>query len=372
MFLLGAVLERFFAKYVSINSFTETVLRTLQRGEVMRWPASRRGQRHDPLALLPRAGRPSRTAFDFFQALAPPRVRATASAPRLGPLAAPGRRAGAPRPGAGAGVRAGRAQLVHARARTAARRACGVRFFGAFGPNGPLPLHLTEYAHQRQRNHARPDVRALRRRLPPPHAERCSTGPGPTRGRRSAHDRPEADRFVDVRRRAARHRHAGAARARRVARQHEALLRRPLGGADAQRRGAARDDRRLLPDAGRDRGVRRRVAERGRPALLAARRRPRRRTRAMGVLGQSALLGAQRLGAPAQVPRRARAAAPRSVRHACCRAAAACASCPRWCATTSATSFAGTCGSCSSARPSRRSSSARSASSAAPVASCAA
>jgi type VI secretion system protein ImpG len=39
VFLLGAVLERFFAKYVSINSFTETVLRTAQRGEIMRWPA---------------------------------------------------------------------------------------------------------------------------------------------------------------------------------------------------------------------------------------------------------------------------------------------------------------------------------------------
>jgi type VI secretion system protein ImpG len=39
VFLLGAVLERFFAKYVSINSFTETVLRTVQRGDVMRWPA---------------------------------------------------------------------------------------------------------------------------------------------------------------------------------------------------------------------------------------------------------------------------------------------------------------------------------------------
>lgn len=37
-FLFGAVLERFFAKYVSINSFTQTVLRTAQRGEVMRWP----------------------------------------------------------------------------------------------------------------------------------------------------------------------------------------------------------------------------------------------------------------------------------------------------------------------------------------------
>ena len=38
-FLLGAVLERFFAKYVSINSFTETVVRSTERGEIMRWPA---------------------------------------------------------------------------------------------------------------------------------------------------------------------------------------------------------------------------------------------------------------------------------------------------------------------------------------------
>ena len=37
-FLLGAVLNRFFAKYASINSFTETVLRSQQRGEVIRWP----------------------------------------------------------------------------------------------------------------------------------------------------------------------------------------------------------------------------------------------------------------------------------------------------------------------------------------------
>jgi type VI secretion system protein ImpG len=37
VFLLGAVLEQFFAKYVSINSFTETVVKTLERGEIMRW-----------------------------------------------------------------------------------------------------------------------------------------------------------------------------------------------------------------------------------------------------------------------------------------------------------------------------------------------
>jgi type VI secretion system protein ImpG len=44
-FVLGAVLERFFAKYVSINSFTETVIHTRERGEIMRWP-TRIGTRH--------------------------------------------------------------------------------------------------------------------------------------------------------------------------------------------------------------------------------------------------------------------------------------------------------------------------------------
>ncbi|MGC9983792.1 MAG: type VI secretion system baseplate subunit TssF [Polyangia bacterium] len=39
VFLLGAVLERFFSKYTSINSFTETALHTVQRGEIARWPA---------------------------------------------------------------------------------------------------------------------------------------------------------------------------------------------------------------------------------------------------------------------------------------------------------------------------------------------
>jgi type VI secretion system protein ImpG len=38
-FVLGAVLSEFFAQYVSINSFTETVVRTLERGDIMRWPA---------------------------------------------------------------------------------------------------------------------------------------------------------------------------------------------------------------------------------------------------------------------------------------------------------------------------------------------
>jgi type VI secretion system protein ImpG len=38
VFLLGAVLDRFFAEYAAMNHFTQTVIRTVERGEVMRWP----------------------------------------------------------------------------------------------------------------------------------------------------------------------------------------------------------------------------------------------------------------------------------------------------------------------------------------------
>jgi type VI secretion system protein ImpG len=36
-FLLGAVLDRYFARHVSLNSFTETVLRSDSRGDINRW-----------------------------------------------------------------------------------------------------------------------------------------------------------------------------------------------------------------------------------------------------------------------------------------------------------------------------------------------
>ncbi len=45
VFLLGAVMNIFLSKYVSINSFTETVIKTRDRGEIMRWPANP-GTRH--------------------------------------------------------------------------------------------------------------------------------------------------------------------------------------------------------------------------------------------------------------------------------------------------------------------------------------
>jgi type VI secretion system protein ImpG len=36
-FLFGSVLDRYFARHVSINSFTETVLQSESRGEINRW-----------------------------------------------------------------------------------------------------------------------------------------------------------------------------------------------------------------------------------------------------------------------------------------------------------------------------------------------
>ena len=37
-FLLGAVLDRFFAEYSAFNHFTQTVIRSVERGTIMRWP----------------------------------------------------------------------------------------------------------------------------------------------------------------------------------------------------------------------------------------------------------------------------------------------------------------------------------------------
>lgn len=38
VFVLGSVLEQFFAKYVSLNSFTETLIKSETRGLIMQWP----------------------------------------------------------------------------------------------------------------------------------------------------------------------------------------------------------------------------------------------------------------------------------------------------------------------------------------------
>jgi type VI secretion system protein ImpH len=71
----------------------------------------------------------------------------------------------------------------------------GVAFFGAFGPNGPLPLHLTEYAHQRLHNHADPTFARFvdvfhHRLLGLFYRAWADARP------EVSHDRPESDRFV--------------------------------------------------------------------------------------------------------------------------------------------------------------------------------
>lgn len=45
-FLLGAILDRFLADYVGLNQFTQTLIRTTERKEIMRWPP-RMGRRQD-------------------------------------------------------------------------------------------------------------------------------------------------------------------------------------------------------------------------------------------------------------------------------------------------------------------------------------
>jgi type VI secretion system protein ImpG len=38
VFLLGSIIEQFFSQYVSLNSFTQTLLKTVERGIIKRWP----------------------------------------------------------------------------------------------------------------------------------------------------------------------------------------------------------------------------------------------------------------------------------------------------------------------------------------------
>lgn len=45
VFLLGAILDQFFSEYVTLNHFSQLVLRTVERGEIKRWPP-RMGARH--------------------------------------------------------------------------------------------------------------------------------------------------------------------------------------------------------------------------------------------------------------------------------------------------------------------------------------
>ena len=164
-FLLGAILERFFAKYVSINSFSETVLRTLAaRGDHAM--AGEQRAAPDPQRYS-RVCRRSLTGFDFFQTLRrfecvyrerarvgrsqrPGEIVLLGTDPELTfAPAAISSLPGQERPCLRASAYASSALSGRW---PAADPPDGVRAPAAAQPHGP-------------------DVRALRRRLPPPHAE---------------------------------------------------------------------------------------------------------------------------------------------------------------------------------------------------------
>jgi type VI secretion system protein ImpH len=95
------------------------------------------------------------TAYEFFAALR--RIECAApQAPRLGRGA---RAADDPvRLGQVPSMAFAPAMFAEAARRADGRLWLGGAFFGLFGPNGPLPLHLTEYAHDRRHNFRDPTL----------------------------------------------------------------------------------------------------------------------------------------------------------------------------------------------------------------------
>ena len=160
-----------------------------------------------------------------------------------------------------------------------------VHFFGLFGPDGPLPLHLTEYARDRQRNHDDPTLRPLPRPVPSPRCCRCSTAPGPTCAPTVSFDRPDRTGSAYYIGALIGLSTLGPARPRRDAGPDEAAFRRAAGRPDAARRRPGRDPVGVLQHAGPGRQLRRRAgsilppptASRlpGRPAATAGARRRR-------------------------------------------------------------------------------------------------
>ena len=174
-FMLGAVLDRYFARHVSINSFTETVLRSREPGRDQPMGAAM-GRETDAVAFFAAlAEAPYR--YDFYQTLR--RLECLYEGkPRWGqalrPVDEPVRLGQdpdlsfAPSPLASFEAKDGRPPRLQ------------VRLFGLFGPNGPLPL-----PHHRVRARAaatgrRSDAQPLPRHLPSslPRALLSSVGAG--------------------------------------------------------------------------------------------------------------------------------------------------------------------------------------------------
>lgn len=146
----------------------------------------------DPLTLLQALAK-APYEFDFFQALR--RLEATyPDKPRLGtgkrPVDEPIRLGQEPT------LAFPPSTLAALRRRSDRPPRLDVFFFGLFGPNGPLPLHLTEYARERLRNHDDPTFArfadVLHHRLLVLFYRAWSSAQPAV-----AYDRPEQDRFAD-------------------------------------------------------------------------------------------------------------------------------------------------------------------------------
>ena len=242
-FLLGAVLEQLFGRLASMNTFTELV-------------AGVRDDEGDQAVAATDGRAAARVALFAALARAPWIVRLLPGAAAHREVCSPTGRVWARR----CARRTSRCAVSRRPPWRSRRRRCRrsrsrrrppprleQRFFGLLGPNGPLPLHLTEYARER--------LRPPRRR----HAARGSSTSStigsalffyrawaearPDRSARPARRGP----VRRVRRIARRIRARPPARSRHRARPRQAVLRRAPGAEREERRGPRVDPGGLLP-----------------------------------------------------------------------------------------------------------------------------
>ena len=146
------------------------------------------------------SGRPVRSAeaMDFFELLR----RLERGGRPLRPRRPARPRAGAARPGAAPRLRRARRRRAAPRRRAARRRGSRSRSSGCFGPEGPMPLHLTPLGarpagaalvrRRRRGRDQRHHLPRLRQRCCSTGCSRSSTAPGPTRPRRCRRSAPAA------------------------------------------------------------------------------------------------------------------------------------------------------------------------------------
>jgi hypothetical protein len=157
----GSVLNEYLARHVSMNTFIETVLRSQTRGEINSVGCHDGARRPTAVAFFARLAEAPHRA-DFYhtlrqvECLYPDR-------PRLGRARRPADEGIRHRPGPDLSFAP---TPVAALETGGARRACWSVCSGCSGPNGPMPIHLTEYARERLRNAGDPTLAASGRLQP--------------------------------------------------------------------------------------------------------------------------------------------------------------------------------------------------------------